>query len=122
MQRPIEIQVVVITGASSGIGRETALQFGRRGASVVLAARDEAALQDVAAAIRQSGGQAEVVVTDVSNWGEVRRLAQDAVERFGRIDTWVNNAGIAEYATFDKMTIAEINRVFQVNLLGVLYG
>src|SRR4051812_49836716 len=94
MPRPLGEQTVVITGASSGIGREAALLFGERGASVVLAARDEASLREVAGEVERRGGQALVVPTDVADWSQVARLADAAVERFGRIDTWVNNAGV----------------------------
>src|SRR5690349_20938113 len=94
MPRPLNEQVVVLTGASSGIGREAAVLFGGRGASVVLAARDEAALHAVAAEVERAGGRAHVVPTDVAEWPQVERLAREAVGRFGRIDTWVNNAGV----------------------------
>jgi NAD(P)-dependent dehydrogenase (short-subunit alcohol dehydrogenase family) len=120
--RPIHEQVVVITGASSGLGRETALQFGERGASVVLAARNEEALQEVKQQIERIGGKAHVVVTDVSEWSQVERLASEAVERFGRIDTWVNNAAASMYATVEQMTPEEIDRIIQVILMGQIYG
>ncbi len=118
MPRPINEQVVVITGASSGIGRETALEFGREGAAVVLAARNEAALREVAQEIERLGSQAEVVVTDVSQWEQVSQLARRAVERFGRIDTWINNAAVSAYATVEQLSIEEIERIIQVNLMG----
>ena len=95
MLRPVRNQVVVITGASSGIGRETAVMLGQRGASVVLAARNEAALREVAKEIKRLGGVAEVAVTDVAEWPQVEHLAQAAVDWFGRIDTWVNNAAVS---------------------------
>ncbi len=120
--RQINEQVVVVTGASSGIGRETALQFGRRGASVVLAARNQVALGEVAREVERLGGKAQVVVADVAEWGQVCGLAQEAVGRFGRIDTWVNNAAVNEHATADEMTIEEIERIIQVNLMGQIYG
>jgi NAD(P)-dependent dehydrogenase (short-subunit alcohol dehydrogenase family) len=120
--RPINEQVVVITGASSGIGRETALQFGRRGASVVPAARNPLALDEVARQVRDSGGQAQVVVADVGEWEQVRRIAEEAMARFGRIDTWVNNAGVSVYATVEDTTAEEFDRIIQVNLLGQIYG
>jgi NAD(P)-dependent dehydrogenase (short-subunit alcohol dehydrogenase family) len=122
MTRPIDEQVVVITGASSGIGRETALAFGRAGASVVLAARNEVALNEVAKQIERLGGRAAVAVTDVADWTQVERLAQTAVDRFGRIDTWVNNAAVSIYATVDQLTAEEIERLIQVNLLGQIFG
>ncbi len=122
MPRVLSDQVVVVTGASSGIGRETAIELGERGASVVLAARNEAALNEVAMAVERLGGAAEVVVTDVAEWPSVDRLAQAAVERFGRIDTWVNNAAVSAYARVEEMTIEEIERVIQVILMGQVYG
>lgn len=120
--KPLNEQVVVLTGASSGIGRAAALAFGRAGAGVVLAARNGQALDDVARQIEASGGRALPAVTDVAEWLQVERLAQTAFERFGRIDTWVNGAGVSEYALFDDMTLEEIERIIQVNLLGTLYG
>ena len=122
MPRPIAQQVVVITGASQGIGRETALQLAVHGASVVVAARNHEALRDLAIEIERLGGQAEAVVTDVAEWDQVERLAERAVARFGRIDTWVNNAAVSTYGTFEEMNVEEIDRVVRVNLLGQLYG
>jgi short-subunit dehydrogenase len=122
MPRPIHEQVVVITGASSGIGRETALEFGHRGASVVLAARNEEALVEVARQVERLGGEAHAVVTDVAEWEQVKRLAQGAAARFGRIDTWVNNAATSAYATVEEMTVEEIERMIQVILMGQIYG
>lgn len=112
----------MITGASSGIGRETAIQFGERGAAVVLAARTEPALHEVAHEIERLGGRPRVVVTDVAEWAQVQRLAQEAVDHFGRIDTWVNDAAVSEWATVEQMTVEEIARVIQVDLMGPIYG
>jgi short-subunit dehydrogenase len=122
MARAIRDQVVVITGASQGIGRETALQLAVQRASVVLAARNEEALRELATQVERLGGRAEVVVTDVSEWPQVEALARRAVERFGRIDTWVNNAAISVYGTVDILTAEEMERVVRVNLLGQMYG
>lgn len=122
MKKPLNEQVVVLTGASSGIGRAAALKFGRAGAAVVLAARNEEALQDVAEQIRQPGGQALVVPTDVSQWEQAEALARQAYERFGRIDTWVNDASVTLYGRIDQVTVEEIVRVIEVNLLGVVHG
>jgi short-subunit dehydrogenase len=122
MPRALHEQVVVITGASSGIGRETALLFGEQQASVVLAARNETALRDVAEMIEQRGGRAHVVVTDVSEWEQVERLAQEAVNHFGRIDTWVNNAAVAVYGLVEDLTLHDIERTIKVDLMGQIYG
>jgi short-subunit dehydrogenase len=122
MGRPIHDQVVVITGASSGIGRATAIEFGRQEACVVLAARGEEALRAAAAEVEGAGGQAEVVVTDVSDWGAVQWLARRAVDRFGHVDTWINVAAVADYGTVDETPIEEQRRLVEVNLIGVMHG
>jgi short-subunit dehydrogenase len=121
-KRPLDAQVAVITGASQGIGRETALQFARRGASVVLAARNTEALEELTNQVERIGGVAEAVATDVGEWSEVERLADRAMERFGRIDTWVNNAAVSIYATVDELDPDEMDRLIRTNLLGVMYG
>ena len=95
MRRRLESKVVVITGASRGIGRATARLFAERGASVVLAARREDALLEVAAECEARGGRALVVPTEVSDFRAVENLARRAVENFGGIDVWVNNAVLA---------------------------
>ncbi|MBI5667848.1 MAG: SDR family oxidoreductase [Chloroflexi bacterium] len=122
MPRPINEQVVVITGASSGIGRQTALKLGQLGASVVLAARNGEALVEVADEIRRSGGQALVVPTDVSDWNQVQQLAQQAISTFGRVDTWINDAATSVYATVEDTTLQEYEQLIQVNYLGTVYG
>src|SRR5687768_2676258 len=122
MPRPLGDQVVVITGASQGIGRETALQLAVQGASVVIAARNEEALRELAAQVERLGGQAEPVVTDVAEYDQVERLAQRAMERFGRIDTWVNNAAVSIYATVEQLEPDEMERLVRVNLLGQMWG
>jgi short-subunit dehydrogenase len=122
MPPPLSEQVVVITGASSGIGRQTALELARRGAAVVLAARSEDALRQLATEIESAGGRALAVPTDVAEPQAVERLADAAVERFGRIDTWVNDAAVAEYAPVGEVTAEEADRLVRVNLLGVIFG
>jgi NAD(P)-dependent dehydrogenase (short-subunit alcohol dehydrogenase family) len=120
--RRVADQVVVLTGASSGIGRETALLFARRGARLAVAARNEEALHTLAAEIERLGSTALVVPTDVSDFGQMRDLAARAVEQFGRIDTWVNNAAVSTYGTVEQMDIEDIRRVIEVNLLGQIHG
>ena len=120
-------RTVVITGASSGIGRGTAIAMAARGANVVLAARREAVLQEVAAEARQvspriGGGQALVVPTDVADPAAVARLATAAEQRFGRIDVWINDAGVGALGRFDEIPLADHSRIVDVNLKGVIHG
>lgn len=122
MPRPLADQVVVITGASSGIGREAARRFALRGARVVVAARTERALESLAKEIRADGGQALVVVTDVTDPAAVERLADAAEARFGRIDTWINVAALSFYATFEDATVEEMRRQVEVNYWGHVHG
>ncbi len=120
--KPISEQVVVIFGASSGIGRETALQFGKRGAKVVVAARGQAGLDSLVEDIEQSGGEALAVVADAAEFEQVEKVAAQAVARFGRLDTWVHTAAISIYAKFEETTPEEFRRVLEVNLLGQIHG
>jgi len=122
MGKSLDEQVVVVTGASQGIGRATALEMAARGASVVAAARNEEALGDLVRQVGGRGGRAEAVVTDVAESEQVERLAQRAVERFGRIDTWVNNAAVSIYATVEQLEPDEMERLVRVNLLGTMFG
>jgi NAD(P)-dependent dehydrogenase (short-subunit alcohol dehydrogenase family) len=115
-------QVVVILGASSGIGRETALRCAAKGARVVVAARSEPGLDSLAAEIAASGGQAIVVPCDVTDIAQVEQVAVAAVEAFGRIDTWVNVASVSVYATFEEISLEEFRRILDVNLMGYVHG
>jgi NAD(P)-dependent dehydrogenase (short-subunit alcohol dehydrogenase family) len=112
-------KVIVITGASSGIGAATAQVTGRRGASPVLAARREAELRAVAA---ESGPRAFPVVADVTNRPEVEALAAAALRRFGRIDVWINNAGRGITRSVAELTDDDFDEMMRVNVKSALYG
>lgn len=113
---------VVVTGASSGIGRLTAVELAARGARVVLVARSAAVLQRVAAECQDAGGQAEVVPTDVSDESAVRRVAERAIERFGHFDAWINDAAVIAFGRYDEVPLDVHRRIVEVNLLGTMYG
>ncbi|HEX8352950.1 MAG TPA: SDR family oxidoreductase [Pyrinomonadaceae bacterium] len=115
-------QVVVITGASSGIGLVTAREAARRGAKLVLAARAEDALRRLAGEINASGGEAVHVAADVGREADVRRIAETALERFGRVDTWVNNAGVSIYGRILDTPVEDMRRLYETNFWGVVYG
>jgi NAD(P)-dependent dehydrogenase (short-subunit alcohol dehydrogenase family) len=120
--KPIENQVVVLMGASSGIGRETALRLAKRGAKVVVAARNEAGLRSLEDEIRGLGGKARAVIADVSEFEQVEAVAQSAVEEYGRLDTWVHLAAAGLFAHFDQTQPDEFRRVVDVDLMGQVYG
>ncbi|MCU1228807.1 MAG: putative oxidoreductase [Acidobacteria bacterium] len=114
--------VIVITGASSGIGHATALAFARRGDSIVLASRGRDALSTVAREVAEAGGTPLIVETDVSRYEECERVVREAIAAFGQIDVWINNAAVAEWTPFAFAEPSTIARVIDVNLLGVLYA
>lgn len=120
--KPLSEQVVVIMGASSGIGRETALQMARRGARLIVAARDSEALRSLADAVKGEGGEAVPITADTSKMDEVQGVAEAATERYGGFDTWVQAAAVALYARFEKTTVEEFRRVVEVNLLGNVHA
>jgi short-subunit dehydrogenase len=115
-------QVIVITGASSGIGLVTARTAARRGARLVLAARNEAALRQLADEINAEGGQAIGVPADVGRETDVSTIARLALERFGGFDTWINNAGIGMYGDLLEIRTEDSRRLFDTNFWGVVYG
>ncbi|HEX6065072.1 MAG TPA: SDR family oxidoreductase [Longimicrobiales bacterium] len=120
--KPIEEQVMVITGASSGIGLATVISAARYGAKLVLNARSEDVISDVAHNIRQAGGEAIHVVGDVGKQEDVERVAQAAIQQFGRIDTWVNNAGVSIYGRITEASDEDNRRLFDTNFWGTVYG
>ena len=122
MARNLKGQVVVISGAGSGFGLSAARLFASHGARLVVGGRNKTALLGVEEEIRQKGGEIVTAVTDVAEREQVERLANLAVERHGRIDTWVNNAGVSLYSTFEKVTEEEVHRIFQVNFMGQVHG
>ncbi|MEH1835936.1 MAG: SDR family oxidoreductase [Nostoc sp.] len=120
--KPINQQVVSVVGASSGIGRITALEFARRGAKVVVSARGESKLKSLVEEIRSFGGEATFCVADVEVFEQVKAIADKTVEVYGRLDTWVHVAAIGIFATVDNTTPEEFKHVIDVNLMGQVYG
>ena len=120
----IDRPVVVITGASSGIGAETALAYAAKGYAVVLAARREDKLQVVAERCRTQVGEdlSLIVTTDVTQRDHVEALAAATMERFGRIDAWVNNAGYGQFGRVHELDEQDVRDIFEVNFFGTFYG
>ncbi|SUO93962.1 Uncharacterized oxidoreductase SAV2478 [Suttonella ornithocola] len=118
----IQDKVILITGASSGIGEETARHLAKRGAKLVLGARRLERLEKLAADIQAEGGQAIAVQMDVSKREDVEKFAQAALAAFGRIDVMINNAGIMPGAVMSALKVDEWDKMIDVNIKGVLYG
>jgi NAD(P)-dependent dehydrogenase (short-subunit alcohol dehydrogenase family) len=120
--KPLNEQVMVITGASSGIGLVTAKHAAQHGACVVLAARNEKDLREAMDAIRRTGGRAAFAVADVADAAQVDAIGDTAIREFGRIDTWVNNAAVSMYGRIIDLSIDDMRRQMDVNYWGQVYG
>jgi short-subunit dehydrogenase len=121
-QKAISRKTFVIVGASSGFGRGVAEQLGRYGAQVVIAARRTELLENVAKNITAAGGKAVVVTMDISRPEDVQRLADEAVKHFGKVDVWINNAGVGIIGKFWEIPQADMARLIDINLKGFVYG
>ena len=122
MPRPLEEAVVVITGASSGIGRAAALRLARRARGLALCARSSDALAEVAEECERRGAATLCRALDVADEEAVEALAAAAVERFGRIDVWVNNAGVIAYGSFEEIPSEVFRGIIETNLMGQVHG
>src|SRR5438874_441926 len=110
--KPLNQQIMVITGASSGIGLTTARMAAREGAKLVLAARNAEALAQLAQEINSLGGEAVDVAADVGREADVTRIAETAIARFGSFDTWVNDAGVGIYGRAEEVSVEDARRLF----------
>ena len=114
-------KVIIITGASSGIGRACAMEFAQNGAKIVLAARRENELKKVEENIKKQGGEAISVITDVKNIGDCKHLIDKTIEKYGKIDVLINNAGISMRAVFEDLDLSVIKELMDTNFYGAVY-
>ncbi len=122
MIRKLKGTIAIITGATSGIGRETAREFSKAGSKVVLAGRRAERLRELVSELEVSGAEALAVQTDVADQAQVEKLIEAAVERFGRVDVLVNNAGVAIASKFLEMPLEDFRRLMDVNFWGAVYA
>lgn len=120
--KPIQDQVIVITGASSGIGLATARAAAKKGARLVLASRNKEALQEIETQIKAEGGQAIHVVTDVGKKEDMQQLFDTSLKHFGGFDTWINDAGVSIYGKLEEVSEEDHQRLFDTNFWGVVHG
>jgi short-subunit dehydrogenase len=120
--KSLDKQVMVITGATSGIGLTTARMAAKRGVGLVLAARNEEALRKLTDEINSSGGKAVYVQADVGIEGDVKKIAAEAINTYGNFDTWVNNAGVSIYGKLEDVPVEDFRRLFETNFWGIVYG
>lgn len=120
--KQLKDQVVVITGASSGIGLSTARMAAKRGARLVVAARNEHALEQFCHEAGRNGCDARFVVADVDSEADIRRVSSEAIRQFGGFDTWVNNAGVSIYGRILDVPIEDARKLFETNFWGLVYG
>jgi short-subunit dehydrogenase len=120
--KPLDEQVVVVTGASSGIGLTIATRAAEAGAKVMLFSRNEGALKEIVQDFRNQGYEADYAVGDIGVRQDVKHLAEATIERFGGFDTWINNAGVGIYAHLEEITDEDHERMFRTNYWGVVYG
>lgn len=120
--KKINEQVIVITGATSGIGLTTAREAAKRGAKLVLVARNEDALQQLAGELRAQGSEALPIVADVGDLEQVRNAAARAIEHFGHFDTWINNAGVSIFGRYEEVPLEDQRKLFDTNFWGVVHG
>lgn len=120
--KPLHAQTIVLTGATSGNGLATAREAARRGAALVLVARNEGALERIAGELRDEGARVVTCIADVADEEAVRRIYETAINEFGGFDTWVNNAATATYGTLDQVPMEDHRRTFDVNYFGLLHG
>lgn len=120
--KPLDQQVIVVTGASSGIGLATAQMAAAQGAAVVAVARSKQVLDELERVLSAEGAQVMAVEADVGELGQVESVATAALARFGRIDTWINNAGVSIYGRLDEVSLEDSRRMFDTNYWGVVHG